>query len=301
MTNTKKSFAGAGIGIIIFTLCYRLLPPPVGSAWGLRALWFLSCPLAVCLLGLLIFGTAGLITRKLSVFVAGLSSFIFFGAIIYAACCLVFPDGLRAVYTGVYIREKKAEQTEKTEKRNEAIKKAIEENIQEQKKIPKPVMENEPLKLVIKESPPVEEKPVPEKDPQGKKLAAKKDMQEEKTISEKKIQGKKAVEEINYDNNSPFDYGAEELGGYFPLKGDHTLPDVSIKGILTLADGEAVAALRLKDKKRSFYVREGNVIRFHEENANKKTSEVYLQVRKIKNNEVEIIQQQRPDKIIIIR
>jgi hypothetical protein len=295
MSHTRKSFAGVGIGIIIFILCYHLLPPPPGSSFDFRAFWLLACPVAVSLLGLVIFAPASLIAREKTVFVAGWSAFIFLGAIIYASCCLFFPDELKAAYTGIYIREKKAGQAAKIEKRDEAIKKAVEENIQEQKKIPKPVMEKEPLKLIIKETAPVLAETVPEK---TVKKTVKKTVQQNEREN---VQKKTVAENVNYDSGSPFDYGAEELGGYFPLNGEHIIPDVSIKGILTLNDGEAVAALSLKNSKRSFYVREGNVIRLQEEKSNKKVSEIYLQVRKIKNNEVEIIQQQRPDKIIIIR
>ena len=295
MSHTKKSFAGAGIGIIIFIFCYKLLPPPDGSSLSLRTLWLLSCPVTVCVLGFIIAAIAGLITWKRSVFIGVLSSFIFFGSIIYASCCLVFPDELKTVYTRFYVQEKKVEQAKNAEKRDKAIKKAIEENIQEQKRIPKPVMEKGPLKLVIKEAVPDDKKK------SVKVISTKNIPDDKKTASEEKPLKETSSEKIEYSSNSPFDYGAEELGGYFPVKGNHHLPDVSIKGILILVDGESVAALRLKNKKRSFYVREGNVIRFHEEKTNKKASEVYLQVRKIKNNEVEIIQQQRPDKIIIIR
>jgi hypothetical protein len=184
---------------------------------------------------------------------------------------LVFSDELKAIYTQFYIKEKKAK---RVEKRNKEIQKTIEKNIKEQKNIPKPIIEKKPLKLVIEESAP----------------------------KKKKVTSKPGKVQIS-DNGggNPFDYGADELGGYIPIKGQHMLPDVSIKGILTLEGGESVAALRLKDKKRSFYVRKGNVIRLQNKKTNKNISEIYLQVREIKDNEVEIVQQQRPDKVIIIR
>lgn len=276
MTHKKKSFAGAGIGIIIFILCYRLLPPPEGSSLSFRAFWLLACPLGTSGLGLIIFGIAGLISRSITVFLAGLSSFILFASVIYASCCFVFSDELKAIYTKIYIKEERAE---RVEKRDKAIRKAIEENIEEQKKIPKPAIEQKPLKLVF-------EKAAPEKNEN-----AQKPITSVKTISPKHDDG----------SGSPFDYGADELGGYIPIKGQHMIPDVSIKGILTLENGESVAALQLKNKKRSFYVRKGNVIRIQDKKENKKLSEIYLQVREIKENEVEIIQQQRPDKVIIIR
>jgi hypothetical protein len=282
MTHRRKSFAGAGIGIIIFVLCYRLLPPPSGSGTGLKALWLLTCPVSACVAGGIIFGITGLIARSTKIFIGGLSSFIFLSSIIYVSCCLIFPEELRAFYTRFYIREEKAI---KAEKRSKEIKEAIKENIKEQKTIPKPLIEKKPLKLVIKEE------VTPEKDI-SKESAGK----ENKTIAVTKKIPKK-----DDGSGNPFDYGADELGGYIPIKGNHMLPDVSIKGILTLEDGESVAALRLKDKKRSFYVRKGNVIRIQDKKENKSMSEIYLQVREIKNNEVEIIQQQRPDKVIIIR
>ena len=282
MTHRRKSFVGAGIGIIIFVLCYRLLPPPSGSGMGFKAFWLLSCPLAVCVSGGVIFGITGGIARSARIFIGGLSSFIFLSSIIYASCCLIFPEELRAFYTRFYIREKKAV---KVEKRNKEIKEAIKESIKEQKTIPQPVIEKKPLKLVIKE----------EVDPE--KAISKESVGEKNKI----VTAKKKNPQKDDGSGNPFDYGADELGGYIPIKGDHVLPDVSIKGILTLGNGESVAALRLKDKKRSFYVRKGNVIRIQDKKENKKMSEVYLQVREIKGNEVEIIQQQRPDKVIIIR
>lgn len=278
MTHQKKSFVGAGIGIIIFILCYRLLSPPSGSSLGLRVLWLCLCPVAVSLAGLVIFGIAGLLSRSIKVFTAGLSSFIFSGSILYAVCCLSFPVEIKMLYTRMYLHENK---TKRVANRNKEIKKAIEQNIKEQKNIPQASMATKPLKLII------DKLPVP---------------QNKKTVS-KVIQVAANIQpKVNSDGSgNPFNYGADELGNYIPMKGQHIIPEIAIKGILTLENNESVAALKLKNQPRAFYVRKGNVIRLQSANGNKKTSEIYLQIRNIKNNEVEIIQQQRPDKVIIIR
>lgn len=279
--------------MIIFIFCYRILPPPEGCSLSLRAFWLLFCPGLAVVAGLVIFGIAGLIARSVTVFAGGLSSFIFFSAIIYASCCLALPDEIKAVYTRIYIREEKAG---RIEKRDKEIEKAIEKNIEKQKTIPKALLEKQPLKLVIKET--------------SGTTPSKKETQEQvknqvenqvKSAKETGIAVKSSDKKNDDGSGSPFDYGADELGGYIPVKGQKVLPDVSIKGILTLQNGESVAALCLKDKKRSFYVRKGNVIRLQDKKSDNNISEIYLQVREIKDNEVEIIQQQRPDKVIIIR
>ena len=283
MKNQRKSFIRAGIGIIIFILCYRLLPPPPGSSLGLRAFWLCVCPLVTSLAGLVIFGIVGLLFKSTKVFATGLSSFIVVAAILYAVICIVFPIEIKLLYTKMYLRGEKAE---RVAKRDNKIKKAIEKNMEKQKDIPLPVIETKPLKLVIEESPV----------PQNEKVA--KTVIPSKTFQAPPAKKKK----ISTDGTgNPFNYGADELGGYIPIKGEHMLLNVSIKGIITLEDGESVAALKLQNKTRAFFVRKGNVIRLQEKNVNKKVSEIYLQVRNIKNNEVEIIQQQRPDKVIIIR
>ncbi|MBN2641499.1 MAG: hypothetical protein JXR78_07595 [Victivallales bacterium] len=100
---------------------------------------------------------------------------------------------------------------------------------------------------------------------------------------------------------SPFNYGAEELGGYTPLRGQRTLTDISIKAILRLNGQEPVAVLELRNTKKTFLVRKGDVVRLHDVKDANSIAEVYLQVVNIGKYEVEIIQQQRPDKVIIVR
>jgi hypothetical protein len=108
------------------------------------------------------------------------------------------------------------------------------------------------------------------------------------------------IEETEKDF-SPFNYGAEELGGYTPLRGQRTLTDISIKAILRLEGQEPVAVLELRNTKKTFLVRKGDVVRLHDVKDANSIAEVYLQVVNIGKYEVEIIQQQRPDKVIIVR
>jgi hypothetical protein len=107
--------------------------------------------------------------------------------------------------------------------------------------------------------------------------------------------------ELHEENGSPFNYGAEELGDYVPLTGQKMVADIAIKGIIAVKGEAPVAILELKNSKKSFFVRKGNVIRLQERGGNESISDVYLQIKEIKENEVEIVQQQRPDKVIIVR
>jgi hypothetical protein len=107
--------------------------------------------------------------------------------------------------------------------------------------------------------------------------------------------------QLHEENGSPFNYGAEELGDYVPLTGQKMVADIAIKGIIAVKGEAPVAILELKNSKKSFFVRKGNVIRLQERGGNESISDVYLQIKEIKENEVEIVQQQRPDKVIIVR
>ncbi len=146
----------------------------------------------------------------------------------------------------------------------------------------------------------------PTASPSPKKTPAKPEKTKEKTpalhVAQKSKSSPNPVPRKPEDDTSPFNYGAEELGGYVPLKGQRLLTDIRIKGILELAGKEPVAVLELRNSNKTFYVKKDDVIRLNEGNGkNKGIAEVYLQVVSISKNEVEIIQQQRPDKVIIVR
>jgi len=283
----RKNFVLSGIGLIIFILCYQLFAPPGGSTLGLRTFWLCAPPVATLLAGGVIGVILGLVTQSGKKALHCVSILIFVGALLYAAGCLIFPLKIKDFY---FITYKKIVKEQKQEKQNSEIKETIRDIQQENKNIPEPSLQKKPLTLVM--------------NIKGKKdqKVTVKDKQPETKTAKKADPPSPALFNINYEGTgNPFDYGADELGGYIPLKDQKLLTDIVIKGIITLKGEEPVAILELKKNKKSFFVRKGNVIRLQEAGGDNNISEVYLQVKSIKEHEVEIVQQQRPDKVIIIR
>ncbi len=100
----------------------------------------------------------------------------------------------------------------------------------------------------------------------------------------------------------PFNYSVSGIGEFSPGSGGKPVGIITVKGIIRLKGQEPMAILHIKDSERSYYVKRGNVIRI---NAQAKTGnlikEAYIIVKEVRDDEVEVVQQERPDKVIIIR
>ena len=69
-----------------------------------------------------------------------------------------------------------------------------------------------------------------------------------------------------------------------------------------MSGDEPIAILYSQESNRSYYIKKSDVIRVSSKASNGSLStEVYLVVKDVRDNEVELIQQERPDKVIIIR
>lgn len=101
----------------------------------------------------------------------------------------------------------------------------------------------------------------------------------------------------------PFSYSAQNSDDSYPMLGEKKLGTISVKGIVRLKGEEPVAILHLNDTGRDYYVSRGDVIRITESAGNGKAplTEAYVVIKDVRDEEVELIQQERPDKVIIIR
>ena len=100
----------------------------------------------------------------------------------------------------------------------------------------------------------------------------------------------------------PFQYSHAGWESYLPTQNNQAASGIIVKGIIRLKGQEPLAILHLSDSKKSFYVGKGDVIRIPPKSSgNIGMGETYLQVKDIRDHEVEIIQQERPDRVIIVR
>lgn len=99
----------------------------------------------------------------------------------------------------------------------------------------------------------------------------------------------------------PFRYSISGTDDYMPTAGNKSVSGIAVKGIVRLKGKESVALLQLADSGRSFYVRKGNVIHVTNPKSGASATETYLQVKEIRDDEVEVIQKERPDRVIIVR
>jgi hypothetical protein len=102
----------------------------------------------------------------------------------------------------------------------------------------------------------------------------------------------------------PFSYAAQNADENYPMSGgEKKLGSISVKGIVRLKGTAPVAILHLKDTGRNYYVSRGDVIRITE-NGGKSAApltEAYVVIKDVRDEEVELVQQERPDKVIIVR
>lgn len=100
----------------------------------------------------------------------------------------------------------------------------------------------------------------------------------------------------------PFSYATACTGDFSPLSGNKHVGTISVKGIIHIESEEPKAILHIKDTDRVHYVSKNSVVRVSTIGKKGATpSEAYIVVQDIRNDEVELIQMERPDKIIIIR
>lgn len=100
----------------------------------------------------------------------------------------------------------------------------------------------------------------------------------------------------------PFVYAATSSGDYTPLTGNKQVGTISVKGIIRMDGQEPKAILHLKDSDRVHYVSKNSVVRVSTKVKKGGTpTDAYIVVKDIRNDEVELIQLERPDKVIIIR
>lgn len=103
-------------------------------------------------------------------------------------------------------------------------------------------------------------------------------------------------------SGDPFAYSPAGNGDYTPLSGNKNVGVITVKGIIHI-EGEAPRAiLHLLDTDRVHYVSKNSVVRVNSKNKTASSpAEAYIVVKDIRNDEVELIQLERPDKVIIIR
>lgn len=101
----------------------------------------------------------------------------------------------------------------------------------------------------------------------------------------------------------PFNYANGDFGNYVPVDNTPLTIEVLVKAIVIPNDGKAIAIIEIPEQNKIYRVKKGDAIRLKTKPQNNKpvTTETYLQIKEIREAEVEIIQQQRPDQVIIIR
>ncbi|QSH41215.1 hypothetical protein P0136_09200 [Lentisphaerota bacterium ZTH] len=278
MSKNKNNFVCAGIAVITFILCYRFNVLPSGASLQLKLLWLMGPFLTAALLSFGISAVTGLIARSSRLIIPVGCASLLICSLIFAALNLFMADSLKNFILHFYKTEKKAIAVAKADK---AIKKAVKEIRKEDRDMPEPQM-YQPLKVVLDSR---------EKQPGNKQSRS------------KLLPVIKQKTEIAFPEGcgSPFDYGASELNQYETIKDQKLLTEISIKGIISVKGREPVAILELQKNKKAFFVRKGNVVRLQERARDNNVTEIYLQIKNIKEHEVEIVQQQRPDKVIIVR
>lgn len=103
-------------------------------------------------------------------------------------------------------------------------------------------------------------------------------------------------------SGDPFNYSANSAGDFTSMTGGKKVNNISIKGIIQMEGKDPIAILHIEDKDETHYVSKGDVIRINTESKNSALiTESYIVVKDVRQNEVELIQQERPDKVIIIR
>lgn len=131
-------------------------------------------------------------------------------------------------------------------------------------------------------------------------------------VAEKSEPAKEKQEESNSNGISaeeealgvgdPFAYASSNSGDYTPLSGNKHVGNITVKGIIRMEGEEPKAILYLNDSDRVHYVSKNSVVRVSSKNKNNNSpTEAYIVVKDIRNDEVELIQLERPDKVIIIR
>lgn len=101
----------------------------------------------------------------------------------------------------------------------------------------------------------------------------------------------------------PFSYASSSAtGDYTPLSGNRSVGSITVKGIICMAGEEPKAILHLKESDRVHYVTRNSVVRVSTGKKKGTTpSEAYIVVKEIRDDEVELIQLERPDRVIIVR
>lgn len=113
---------------------------------------------------------------------------------------------------------------------------------------------------------------------------------------------KVSEEEKSLGVGDPFAYANSSSGDYTPMSGTKNVGAITVKGIIRIEGEAPKAILHLKDSDRVHYVSKDSVVRVSTKSAKGSSpAEAYIVVKDIRNDEVELIQLERPDKVIIIR
>lgn len=100
----------------------------------------------------------------------------------------------------------------------------------------------------------------------------------------------------------PFSYASGHDEDFGQSIRNISLGEIEIKGIIRLEKDTPIAILHVKNEDRLYYVKKGSVIRIHRPSkTNTYNSESYIAVKNIRDDEVELILQDRPDRLIIVR
>lgn len=261
----KSLFIFGGGGIILYVIAFRILKTSP-MAGDMRFLLFLGPPFLMLLAAALVWLSAKLLTREPKIANQAGGVVFLLGAVFCLGMNIAYPDALPHL-----IRKYR--------------KPDITDTLPKQKIAAPAVKPAEKPKETVK---PVE-KPVakPVEKPVAQPVA--------------KAETKKPPAE-DIGKGDPFHYAMAGTDDYLPTQNSKQVPRIIIRGIIRTEDREPLAVLQLSDTNENFYVRKGNVIRVnHPQKGNAGMNEVYLQVKSIRDDEVEIIQQERPDRVIIVR
>jgi hypothetical protein len=103
----------------------------------------------------------------------------------------------------------------------------------------------------------------------------------------------------------PFSYslgtGSEPADPYVAVKGARVPKGIRVLGVLSVADGPRIAVLSIPSQRNTFFVREKDAIRLEPEEKDEAAPILYLEVRRIGTQEIEVFQKTRPDQVIILR
>ncbi len=108
--------------------------------------------------------------------------------------------------------------------------------------------------------------------------------------------------EFTLGRGDPFTYGSSQQDDFSQSTRSVNLGDIAIKGIIRIENDSSIAILCVNGEDRHYYVKKGSVIRVQRTSKGAAISgESYISVKDVRDDEVELVLQERPDRVIIVR